>query len=398
VNVEKTKIVRLTDKWATWIVIIALSSSIITYFITGEIIRSVTILVVFCPCALVLATPTAIVAANGNLTKRGILIKEGDALERLSFIDKIMFDKTGTLTRGKPEVIEIIPKNCNKETLMQYLASVENMSEHPLGKTIVNYYKKQKSNKLLNSKNFKMEISKGVKGEVNNKIILAGNKDFLKENNIKIDENFIKQSKKYLSKGFILIYVGIENEFSGLVILNDVLREDSKNLIQSLKNIRLKTILATGDNEKAAKYISNKLKIDELHYNCLPETKKNIIHEYQAKDEKLAMVGDGLNDAASLKESFVGIAMGKIGNDITINVADIVLINDNIQSIIHLLKLSKKVMKTININIIISLTLNFIAIILAILAILNPITGALVHNIGSILVIIYSTTLLNWSS
>ncbi|WP_409199781.1 heavy metal translocating P-type ATPase [Methanobrevibacter sp. DSM 116169] len=399
VNVEKNKIVRLTDKWATWIVVIALSAAIITYFFTGEIIRSVTILVVFCPCALVLATPTAIVAANGNLTKKGILVKEGDALERLSYVNNIMFDKTGTVTYGKPELIDIIATNSyNKEDLILYISSLENKSEHPLGKSIVKYFKSNYKNDLLNIDDFKMEISKGVKGNINNKKVLAGNLNFLKENNIEIDEKFLKDVKNLSNKGFVLIFTSIDNEFTGLIILNDVLREDSVNLIKSIKNFGLKTILATGDSEKSAKYIANELNVDKLYYDCLPETKRDIIHENHEKGNKIAMIGDGLNDAASLKESDVGIAMGGIGNDITINVADIVLINDDIKSIDHLLKISKKTIQTININIVISLALNFIAIILAILAILNPITGALVHNIGSVAVIIYSATLLNWKS
>ncbi|MDL2246580.1 cation-translocating P-type ATPase [Methanobrevibacter sp. OttesenSCG-928-K11] len=397
-DAKKSKIVRQTDKWATWIVVIALTSAIITYFLTGEIIRSVTILVVFCPCALVLATPTAIVASHGNLTKLGILVKEGDALERLSQVKKIVFDKTGTLTYGKPEFIDLITYGAfDKDKLLLKISSLENMSEHPLGKAIVRYFIKNYEKEFLNVSNFKMEIGRGVKGEINNEIILAGNLEFLKENNIEVNDEWVKDNVENLvQKGFIAIFTSINGEFSGIVILNDVLREDSKELVSSIKNIGIKPLLVTGDSEKPAKHISNELGIDDVFYNCLPEKKLEIINSYQNKGENLAMLGDGINDAASIKEAFVGMVMGKIGNDITIDVADIVFVNDDIRHISHLLKLSHKTMKTININITVSLALNFIAIILAMFGILNPITGALVHNIGSVLVIIYSAMLLNW--
>lgn len=434
-DADKSKIVRLTDKWATWIVVIALSSAIATYFLTGEIIRSVTILVVFCPCALVLATPTAIMASIGNLTNYGILVKEGDALERLSKVKNVIFDKTGTLTYGKPEIISIIPyKNIeihnnsyfDEEKLLKITASLENKSEHPLGKAIVNFYKntivnennrKNIHNDKDNSKNdfnssqndikdffnvfnFQMIIGKGVKGLINKKEVLAGNKELLEENNVKIDLNW-KDSllNPLIEKGFTIIYIAIDDNVKGAIVLGDTLREDAKETISNIKNIGLNTILLTGDNEKPAKHMANQVGINNLYHNCLPETKMGIIDDYQKnKDENVAMIGDGINDAPSLKKSFVGIAMGGIGSDITVDAADIALISDDIKFIPHLLKLSRKTMNTININIILSLSLNFIAIILAILGILNPILGALVHNVGSVLVVIYSSLLLRWKS
>ncbi|KZX15559.1 putative copper-importing P-type ATPase A [Methanobrevibacter cuticularis] len=402
----KSKIVRLTDKWATWIVVIALGLAILTWFLTGEIIRSVTILVVFCPCALVLATPTAIVAAIGNLTKVGILVKEGDALERLSKVKKIIFDKTGTLTYGKPEVTDIILyEDHDKEKLLQIIASLENKSEHPLGKSIVNYYNNHENernqgvyiSKLLHVIDFEMIIGKGIKGKVDGKEVLAGNVELFKDNNISIPRTWQNEKlSDFNEEGCIIIYLAIESEFMGALILNDVLRKDAKEVINSIENSQLEPILVTGDNEKPAKHMAKQLGISNISYNSLPETKMNIINDYQKNNEKVAMIGDGVNDAPSLKKAFVGIAMGGIGSDIAIDAADIVLISDDIKFIPHLLGISKKTMKTININIMISLLLNFIAIILAILGILNPITGALVHNIGSVLVVIYSSLLLMW--
>lgn len=247
-------------RWATWIVIIALLSAIATWFVTGEIIRSVTILVVFYPCALVLATPTAIMAGIGNATRYGILIREGDALERLAKIKRIAFDKTGTLTYGKPVVTQIIS----------------------------------------------------------------------------IDPK--------VGEALLLELAGINNIKAG----------------------------------------------------CLPENKLEAIQVYQQKNEPVCMVGDGINDAPALKTAYVGIAMGSIGSDIAVDAADIVLVGDDIKEIPHLLQLAKKTMQTININLAASMALNFIAIGLAITGVLNPVVGALVHNIGSVAVIINSSLLLKW--
>lgn len=428
----KAKIVRLADKWATWIVLIALTSAIITYFVTGEIIRSVTILVVFCPCALVLATPTAIIAANGNLTKYGILIKEGDALEKLAKVSKIIFDKTGTLTYGKPELTDIIlynlnntisnnrieiselntgdltqiannieitesNTNYNKEDLIQIIASLESKSEHPLGKAIVKYFKDNENRELIEVENFKMIIGKGVKGTVNEREVLAGNLELLADNNISIPVEWLDSNmSKFIERGSTLIYTVIDGNFTGFISLNDVLREDAKEIINSIKKTDLEPILLTGDSEKPANHMAKQVGINKVYPNSFPETKMEIIDKYQNKGESVAMVGDGVNDAPSLKKSFIGIAMGGIGSDIAVDAADIALMGDDIKYIPHLLRLSKKTMRTININIIISLTLNFIAIILAILGILGPVLGALVHNVGSVMVIIYSSFLLTW--
>lgn len=410
----KAKIVRLTDKWATWIVIIALTSAIATYFVTGEIIRSVTILVVFCPCALVLATPTAIMAASGNLTKYGILIKEGDALERLSKVNKIIFDKTGTLTYGKLELIDIIQynnlninsngietkkskTNYSKEDFVQIIASLESKSEHPLGKSIVKHFKNYENRELLEVENFKMIMGRGVRGTVSEKEVLAGNLEFLTDSHITIPLKWTDSNlSPFLEKGSTVIYTSINGKFTGAIILNDVLREDAKEVINSVMKTDIEPILLTGDNEKPAKHMAKQVGINKVYNNALPEAKMEVIDKYQNNGENVAMIGDGVNDAPSLKKSFIGIAMGGIGSDIAVDAADIALVGDDIKYIPHLLRLSKKTMRTININIFLSLTLNFIAIVLAILGILGPVLGALVHNVGSVLVIIYSSFLLKW--
>lgn len=382
---ENAKIVRSADRWATWIVIIAFLSAIITYFVTGEIIRSVTILVVFCPCALVLATPTAIMAAIGNLTKYGILVKDGESLEELAHVDELVFDKTGTLTHGTPEVVKVISDD--EEEMIYLLASLESKSEHPLAKAIVKYYNKTD---LANVSDFKMDIGKGVTGIIEGSKIIAGNKKLLETENIPLNYNEENEN------GEITIFVAKDNEVIGTVLLADTLRENSRQTVKQLKRLGMKTTLLTGDNEETGKFISREVKVTNAQYNCLPEDKTEYIKQEQLKGNKVAMIGDGINDAPSLRKANVGIAMGSIGSDVSIEAANIALINDNIGDIPHLIAIARKTLRTINLNITFSLALNIIAMILAILGVLDPIAGALVHNIGSVIVIIYSSTLVNY--
>ncbi|WP_298500256.1 cation-translocating P-type ATPase [uncultured Methanobrevibacter sp.] len=384
---ENAEIVKTADKWAALIVAIAFSAAILIYLITFEITRSVTVLVVFCPCALVLATPTAIMASIGNLTKYGILVKDGSSIEELAYIDELIFDKTGTLTYGKPKVTKI--ESVNEEEMMYLLASLESKSEHPLAKSIVRHYN---GNDLAEVSDFELNLGKGVKGKIDGDTIIAGNRKFLEDKNIAVDDN------NQLKNGETAIYVCKNKEMLGKVILTDVVRENSKGTIEKLKTLGIKTTLLTGDNEKTGSYIAGKVNVDNARFNCLPEDKSEYIKQKQMNDEKIAMIGDGINDAPALRKANVGIAMGSIGSDISIDAANIALINDNIEDMPHLISIARKTIKTINLNIAFSLGLNFLAMALALLGSLNPIEGALVHNIGSVIVIIYSSTLVNYKT
>ena len=382
---ENAKIVRQADKWATLIVVIAFTAAILTYLFTFEIIRSVTILVVFCPCALVLATPTAIMAAIGNLTKYGILVKDGEAIEELAKVDELVFDKTGTLTYGEPKVVKVISDN--PQEMMYLLASLESQSEHPLAKAIVNHYN---NSNLAEVTNFKMHIGKGISGTINGSKVIAGNKELFKFEKIEIKQ------KNDSNNGEISIYVAKNNKYLGKILLADTIRNEAKGTIKNLKKLRIKTTLLTGDNKKTANFIAKQLKIRNVKSNCLPEDKTNYIKEEQLLKHKVAMIGDGINDAPSLKKANVGIAMGSIGSDISVEAANIALINDNIEDIPQLIGIARKTIRTINISIAFALILNVAAMGLAVLGMLNPIEGALIHNIGSVIVIIYSSTLIKY--
>lgn len=399
-DAEKAKIVNLADRWATWIVVIALTAAVLTWIITGEIIRAVTILVVFCPCSLVLATPTAIMAAIGNATKHGFLIREGDALERLAAVAKITFDKTGTLTLGTPKVIDIVTLSdaYKKEELYRIAASVERLSEHPLGKAIIHSYRVENNTECYLVRDFQMLAGRGVKASVNEKSVVAGNEQLLQENGILISERVKQESNKYLEQGSSITYITIENILEGYLVLSDTIREESSNMIAELNQYGVCSVLLTGDHENAANQIAKQTGIKEVHANCLPEDKLAYIDNCQNCEENICMIGDGINDAPALKKAFVGIAMGGVGSDIAVDAADIVLVDDEVKELPHLFALAKRMMRAIKINLSFSMLLNFMAIIMAMTGILNPVVGALVHNAGSVLVIIHSALLLKWHS
>lgn len=267
-KLENANIVRTADKWATMIVVIAFTVAILTYLFTFEITRSVTILVVFCPCALVLATPTALMAAVSNLTKYGILVKNGESLEELVHIDEVIFDKTRPLTYGTPTVIRVISEN--PQEMMYFAASLESKSEHPLAKAIVKYYN---NNDLADVNDFKIYIGKGITGYINGVQIIAGNKKFLESKNISLGSN------ENSSNGEIEIFVAKGNKMIGKILLADTICSNAKATIKNLKKLRIKTTLLTGDNENTAKSIANQVKIHDIKFNCLPEDKIQYIKD-----------------------------------------------------------------------------------------------------------------------
>ena len=391
----KAKIVGIADRWATWIVIIALSAAVITWLITGQIIRAVTILVVFCPCALVLATPTAIMAAIGNATKHGFLVRQGDALERLANTKIIAFDKTGTLTYGTPRVIAVqsVTDVLTTKELYQMVASAEQFSEHPLGKAIVHCFKKEKTD-FAEVDHFQMIPGRGVCADIEGKKVLAGNPELLKADRVEIP--VLEDMKDYIRQGCTIIYVSVNNIFAGFLALSDTVRRESENMIDELSKLGICPVLLTGDHENAANTIASLLHIKDIKANCMPENKLEYIEKYQKSGMPVCMIGDGVNDAPALKKADVGIAMGGVGSDIAVDAADIALVDDEVKELPHLVALSKHMMVMIKLNMAFSMALNFVAITLAILGILNPVVGALVHNAGSVFVIINSAFLLKW--
>lgn len=394
----KAKIVGLADRWATWIVVIALTAALLTGFLTGEVIRAVTILVVFCPCALVLATPTAIMAAIGNAAKHGFLVREGDALERLAKVTRIVFDKTGTLTTGTPRVTAVYSflENLPEEQLFAWAAGAEQRSEHPLGRAVVRSYTDRYGAPVPQADGFRMLPGRGVEAQVEGCDLLAGNPALLEENGIALPPSFLTRAEPYLQEGCAIICIAAGGQAAGFLALADTLRPDAPETIRQVKAAGAAPVLLTGDHENAARHMAELLGITQMRAECLPEDKLAFIDASQKENQPVCMIGDGINDAPALKKAQVGIAMGGIGSDIAVDAADIALVDDQIRELPHLLRLAKRMMVTIRCNLTFSMVLNFAAILLAITGILNPVVGALVHNAGSVLVIINSAFLLKW--
>ncbi len=386
---------RIADKWATWLVPVALGIAIVTYLITGNLERGVTILVVFCPCALILATPTAIMAAIGQATKQGVLIKSGEALEIMGNVDTITFDKTGTLTFGNLEVSDIVPlvDDISEEDLTKYVTISEVKSEHPIGKAIVNH-SKENGKEYDEPDTFEMIPGKGVKVQYKDDVILSGTTRFMEDNNIDIIDSCHKELDLLRNEGKASIVVALNNRIIGVIGLSDVLRENAEAVVSTLKNdLETNVELLTGDNYKAANYFASKVGITDVHSELLPENKVEIVEQLKSSNKKVCMVGDGVNDAPALKTADVSVAMGGMGSDIAIDAADMALLGDDIEKLPYLKKLSNATLFTIHLSITISMIINAIAIICSVLGLLNPITGALVHNVGSCAVVMLAASL-----
>lgn len=385
---------RIADKCASWLVPVALMIAIITGFVTGNIVRAVTVLVVFCPCALVLATPTAVMAAIGQATKHGVIIKSGEALEKMGKVDTITFDKTGTLTYGKLQVSDIISfdEKMDSNDILRMAASAEAKSEHPLGKAIVNEAINKKID-VISSSDFKMTTGKGIMAVVAGRKMLCGNERFLTENGIAVNKEISDTTAGFRNEGKATILVAEENACIGIIALTDMLRPEAEMVIKQLTEMGTKTVLLTGDNKRTADYFSSKAGISEVYAELLPDQKVESIQKLQSDKRKVCMIGDGVNDAPALKTAEVGVAMGEMGSDIAVDAADIALMSDDVSKVPYLKRLSNATVNTIKLSITLSMCINFVAIILSVTGILNPTTGALVHNAGSCFVVLIAALL-----
>ena len=385
---------RIADRVASWLVPVALLIAILAYVFSGNIVTAVTVLVVFCPCALVLATPTAIMAAIGQATKHGVIIKSGEALEKMGKVDTIAFDKTGTLTYGRLDVSDMISfdESISETDLLSLAASAEAKSEHPLGKAIV-AYAKAKEVPLAESTAFRMTTGKGIFAEVDNRNLLCGNEKFLTENGISIDNQVQSALEQLRTQGKASILVAEGQKCIGVIALSDVLRPEAKDMVSRLSDMHTRTVLLTGDHQKTADYFAQQVGISEVRAELLPEEKVQSIEKLQAENHKVCMIGDGVNDAPALKTADVSVAMGSMGSDIAVDAAEVALMSDDISKIPYLKRLSNATVKTIKASITLSMCINFVAIVLSLMEVLTPTTGALVHNAGSCFVVLIAALL-----
>ncbi len=388
---------RIADKAASYLVPAALLTAVLAFVFTQDIVRAVTILVVFCPCALVLATPTAIMAAIGQATKHGVIIKSGEALENMGRVDAIAFDKTGTLTYGHLQVGQVIAltENLDEWELLRLGASAEARSEHPLGKAIV-AAAQERGLSLLATEEFAMEAGRGICARLSDwseEEILCGSEQYLAQRGIILSPDQVELSQNLRNQGKAVIWVGSQGGVLGLVALTDEIRPHVGDMLARLTKLKVESLLLTGDHGQTAAYVAGQVGITRIFSRLLPEDKVAQLARLQEEGRQVCMIGDGVNDAPALKAANVGVAMGGMGSDIAVEAADIVLMQDDLSRIPYVKRLANATVSTIRLSITLSLIINIVAILLSLWGLLTPTTGALVHNAGSCFVVLIAALL-----
>ena len=397
---QKAPISRLADKWASFIVpssiILSILVGVISYFAFGltiaqALIRGTTILVVFCPCSLTLATPTAVAAGLGSAAYNGIMIKSGDAIERLAKVNAVAFDKTGTITTGKLNIEKVIAfEGVSENEVLMLAGSAEKYSEHPIGKAIFEH-----ANKVVELKepvNTRSLIGAGIMAKIDNKLVKVisykqAQKDYAKDKNL-------PSISVEMDKGYSVVVIVHGFKVVGAICLFDTIRSDTKDIVKLLHHKGYKTIMLTGDNKAAAEYTKTLVDVDEYIAELMPEDKLDSVLSLKKQGNNVCMVGDGVNDAPALAGADSSIAMGALGSDVAVETADVAIMNSDIKNVYNTLHLSKNTLSTIKRNIAISMSINALSVALSFVGILTPVTGVLVHNFCSLFVVISSAFIL----
>ena len=397
---ERAPVVKLADKWAAWLVIVTFCAAVVTFFANAALSgsyttafqRAVALLVVVCPCAFILATPTAIAAGIGSAARAGIIVKSGDSMQRFCDVDTAAFDKTGTLTCGKPELIAVVSANSaySEDDLLRLAASAESRSEHPLGKAVVRAFT-DRGGSAEPVTEFEVHAGKGISALCGGVHLLIGKKEFLGAAGISADD----KAATAAAGGAAVIYIAADGRFAGFIVLADTVRESASEALRRLKEMGVSTLILTGDSRQAAEKICTETGADQVKAELLPQDKQKLISQLRRSGRKVCMTGDGINDAPALTAADASVAMGGIGSDIAVESSDAVLVADDLRRIPFLIGLSRRVMAKIKQNIAISLTLNAAVAACAAFGLLSPTAGALVHNAGSVFVVLNSLFLLN---
>jgi Cd2+/Zn2+-exporting ATPase len=392
---QEAPIERVLDRYAKLYTPIAIVLAAALWIVTGEASRAITMLIVFCPCVMVLATPTALVASIGNAALRGTLVKQGATIEAMDKIDTICFDKTGTLTRGQPQLVQTIALDGVPDLeLLRLAASAEKFSEHPLAQAILDAARAHDI-PVEDPECFDALPGLGVRAQASGRSVLLGRPELLVEQGILVSDRLRAQTEQLAALGATVIAIALGDDPAGLFVLRDALRPDAKAVIARLNELETRTVLITGDNQWTAQRIAAELGITEVHAEVLPAGKAEIVRELQRQGRRVAFVGDGINDGPALAVADVGVAMGRGGTDLAIETADISLLADELARLPHLLGLSRAALKAIRQNLIFSLGVLAIAVGLTIPGLLTPISGALLHELSSIPVIANSARLIN---
>jgi heavy metal translocating P-type ATPase len=390
---------RVANQYAKVLVPATFAIAILVFFLTHDIIRSITVLVVVCPCALVLATPTAVVAAIGNAAKRGMLVKSGAVVENVGKVDVVAFDKTGTLTLGQPYVRRVISLNSSSpDQLLAYAAAAERFSEHPIGKSLVEASLERKL-EIGEPKAFTVFPGYGISAVIDGRQVIVGNRKLLDENGLAWSKEIEDQVQELEQAGATVIPVAIDGCVTGLITLVDIPRKEAKDAITELKHIGVKeVIMITGDNPLAAGLIARELGIDRIYAEVLPQDKLKIIRELQSGGKRVLFAGDGVNDAPALAAADIGVAMGMAGTDIALETADIGLMADEIARLPHIIGLSRKSLRVIHQNVIFSMGMNLLSVLLGGFGIIGPVVGALMHEFSALPVLVNSSRLINYQA
>lgn len=390
---QKPPIERLLDRYAKFYMPAALLSGGLLWWWSGDIMRAITMLIVFCPCVIVLATPTALVAAIGNAARRGCLIKKGSAVEALSRVNIVVFDKTGTLTAGKPKLVSIIPIDGRTETeLLRDAAAAEKFSEHPLGWATLQAASNMGID-LQDPESFQALPGLGVRARVGGHDLFLGRLSNLKKQGISVIKDIEDLASSQESSGRSVILMAEDSQIAGVLVFEDELRVQSKPVVSRLEELGLNTIMVTGDNQAAARRVAESIGIKKIFAEKMPQEKVCIVRKLQSQEHKVAFVGDGVNDGPALAQADVGIAIGS-GTDIAIETADIGLLSGDVSRLPHLFMISRKAISTIKWNLVFSVGVLAIAVVLTVPGILTPVSGAILHELSSIPVIVNSMRLI----
>jgi Cd2+/Zn2+-exporting ATPase len=382
------------DRFARYFIPAIILIALLTFLVTGEMIRAITILIVACPCALVLGTPTAVVAAIGNAARNGILIKGGVYLEQMGRLKTLLLDKTGTLTKGRPQVSEITSfDGADEKELLYWAAIAEKRSEHPLARAVT-----EKAEALgltiPHPQSFENFRGKGVKVQWDSKTIVVGRAELLKDEGIELPETARRLLESKESEGMTSLLVTVDRHPLGMILISDILREDARATIDKIKGEGVSEIwMLTGDNENVAAKIAKELGVS-YEAKLYPEEKVQRVKEWRRKGRVVAMVGDGVNDAPALAAADIGIAMGAVGTDVAIETADIALMTDELLKIPGVIRLSRRALRVIKENIVFAIAFNTVLIFLSANGWMTMILGAILHQGSSLLVILNSMRLL----
>jgi Cd2+/Zn2+-exporting ATPase len=392
---QEAPVQRVADRYASYFTPIVVVIAALAWIITGDFMRAVTVVVVACPCGLALATPTAVVAGLANAAKRGALIKGGTFLETLANVDVVALDKTGTLTRGQPRVEGVQSLCCHSDGEILTLAGgAERFSEHPLGWAVVSEGLGRGLD-LPNPTTFEPAMGRGVSASWADTKVQVGRADWLKDVGVALAEPVRSAVLDHENHGHTPLLVVHNGDPVGIVCVADEARAEAAEAVTRLRALGSRVIMLTGDNLQVGAEIARQTGIEEFKASLLPEDKATTVREWVNDGETVVMIGDGINDAPALAEASVGIAMGAVGTDVAIEAADIALMNDDLNTVADIVALSHRVMATVRVNLILfSLGFNLLGITLSALGIIRPIGGAVMHNVGSLAVVLNSARLI----